>query len=246
MIELKIMGETAAEIMRDLRELVGGNEPTNINFAAAKVQEAKVVAAQGARNQAASEAITQTYEPDTSDEAEVDPGIVQGEPAVSRLAGEDSAGEPWDEAIHSPNKTMTKDGRWRLKKGAVRPEPSSDTSGDTATPQTSESPSALPADETPEVTEATNEEDEFAAFAEAMAEEPAEAKAAMARTWTDADLSRLCNQAAQKMGNPAPIKDTIAKFVPEGEVPHSRNVPVEDREDFAQAIEKLAGIEYAG
>jgi hypothetical protein len=240
MIELKIMGETAAEIMRDLRELVGSNEPAKIDFAAAKAQEAKVVAAQDVRNRAVSEAITQTYEPDTSDEAEVDPEIVQGESAVSRLAGEDSAGDEWDEAIHSPNKTMTKDGRWRLKKGAVRPEP-------VVSPAQEPSDPAEPAQPTSSAPDApSDEEDEFAAFAEAMAEEPAEAPEVMARTWTDADLSRLCNQAAQKMGNPAPIKDTIGKFVPEGEVPHSRNVPVEGREDFAQAIEKLAGIEYAG
>jgi len=242
-IELKIMGETAAEIMRDLREMVGLNPTAPIDFAAAKVQEGKVKAAY---ENLVSGITTQTYEPDTSDEAEVDPEIVQGEPVLTinepgipaseNVSALDSAGDEWDEAIHSPNKTMTKDGRWRLKKGAVRPEPSG---GATVNAETGPSTS-LPVSSIPD------EEDEFAAFAEAMAEEPVEAPEVMARTWTDADLSRLCNQAAQKMGNPAPIKDTIAKFVPEGEVPHSRNVPVEGREDFAQAIEKLAGIEYAG
>ena len=74
-----------------------------------------------------------------------------------------------------------------------------------------------------------------------------EAKASVpARKWTDADLGALCNQAAVKMGDPSPIKEIIAEYVPEGEVAHSRNIPDEKRDDFAKAIEAKAGIEFAG
>jgi hypothetical protein len=51
-----------------------------------------------------------------------------------------------------------------------------------------------------------------------------------ARKWTDADLGALCNQAAVKLGDPAPIKAMIAEHVPEGQVPHSRNIPEDQRE----------------
>ena len=176
---------------------------------------------------AAAKAQVQTYEPDASDEAEVNEDIVQNVD-TGATDGLDSAGEAWDEAIHSPNRTTTKDGRWRLKKGAVRPEPT----------EAASEPAA------------TDEEDEFAAFANAMkTEEPvaeAEPVEVPARTWTDADLSKLCNMAAQKLGGGDPVKKIIATYTPEGEVPHSRNVPLESREDFAQAIEATAGIEYAG
>ncbi len=77
-----------------------------------------------------------------------------------------------------------------------------------------------------------------------MQENPAQETAA--RVWTDADLSKLGNQAAQKLGNPDPIKQVIAKYTPEGEVAHSRNVPADQRGAFAAEIEALAGIEFAG
>ena len=89
----------------------------------------------------------------------------------------------------------------------------------------------------------TDEDDEFAAFAAAMKDEPAEVPA---RTWTDADLSKLGNQAVQKLGNADPVKAVIARFTPEDATAHSRNIPVDQREAFAQEIEKLAGITYAG
>ena len=94
-----------------------------------------------------------------------------------------------------------------------------------------------------------SEDDEFAAFAQAKAESDAAASSAgegPAREWDDADLSALLNQAALKLGGPEKIKEAIAEFVPEGAVAHSRHIPVERREEFAQRIEKLADIEFAG
>lgn len=94
-----------------------------------------------------------------------------------------------------------------------------------------------------------SEDDEFAAFASAAAEVQTageEAKAAIpARKWTDADLGSLCNQAAVKLGDPAPVKALIAEFVEADEVPHSRNIPAEKREDFAAAVEAKADIKFA-
>jgi hypothetical protein len=85
------------------------------------------------------------------------------------------------------------------------------------------------------------EDDEFAAFAAAAG--PAKAAA---RTWTDADLSKLANQAATKLGSPDKVKATITKHVPEGLTPHSRNIPADKREAFAVDLEAVAGIEYVG
>ena len=250
MISIHIEGMTGEEVREQMKALLGwatASVENRINFGAALAQAA-----------------VQTYEPDADDEAEVNEDIVQNVD-TGATDGLDSAGEAWDEAIHSPNRTTTKDGRWRLKKGAVRPEngeaagsksASSDTASDggesgastdgtitssTTTATTSTAPNAA---------SPSDEEDEFAAFANAMkTEEPvveAEPVEVPARTWTDADLSKLCNMAAQKLGGGDPVKKIIATYTPEGEVPHSRNVPLESREDFAQAIEATAGIEYAG
>lgn len=60
------------------------------------------------------------------------------------------------------------------------------------------------------------------------------------------ELGALCNQAAVKLGDPAPVKEIIAKFVPEGQVAHSRNIPAEQREAFAKEVETKAGIQFAG
>jgi hypothetical protein len=97
-----------------------------------------------------------------------------------------------------------------------------------------------------------NEDDEFAAFKNAMekadADDDKAAASVPARKWTDADLSALNNQAAQKV-RPArvpEIKAIVAKYVPDGEVPHSRNIPEGDRATYAREIEELAGIEFAG
>lgn len=96
-------------------------------------------------------------------------------------------------------------------------------------------PSASPA--------APAEEDEFAAFATANSGTPAGTVAA--RNWTDADLSALCNQAAQKAGTPDPVKAVIADYVPANEIQHSRMVPNEKREEFARALESKIGFQYA-
>lgn len=161
----------------------------------------------------------------------------------------DSAGVPFDPELHTG--TKLKDGRWRAKKGMAEaaaaaaqavpePSPSADNAG-TDNASDAEASSDEP-----------GESDEFAAFYQAAAqtEQPAE-PVVVERTWTEADLSALCNQAVQKLGGPsgvAPVKEMIAKFMPEGsdQVPHSRHIPADKREEFAQAIEALAGIEFAG
>jgi hypothetical protein len=158
----------------------------------------------------------------------------------------DANGEIFDPAIHTG--TKNKDGSWRLKKGAVRSEGNptgatgTETLGSASTEQVGQAadsatgPNAGPADE---------EDDEFAAFANAAAETNAPAEIP-ARTWTDTDLAKLCNQAAIKLGSADKIKELIAQYTPEGEVPRSSKVPADEREAFAAAVEQTAGITFAG
>lgn len=169
----------------------------------------------------------------------------------------DAGGWPWNEEMHASTKTKTKEGYWRMKVGVSRPEPKPGFPVGEASPPTGIS-SAGPVPEasasafapTPVVTVQDGEDDEFAAFRAAAAKSDAEDAAAKAsapaRKWTDADLGALCNQAAVKLGDPAPVKTIISEFVPAGEVAHSRNIPEADRDAFARAIEQKAGIEFAG
>lgn len=104
-------------------------------------------------------------------------------------------------------------------------------------------PSAAPA---APVTATIDPDDEFAAFATANGAAPV---APAARNWSDADLGKLCNQAATAVGaaNVAKVKDIIAKYIPAGEpVQHSRNIPADQREAFARDVETSLGITYAG
>jgi hypothetical protein len=176
-------------------------------------------------------------------------------PAASDAAVElDTGGHPWSADLHASTKGKTKDGYWRMKVGVSRP---ADLPGFPATAAAAPSPAASPS---PSATDAgaasagdagassaaPAEDDEFAAFRAADAAGSAAAAEIPARTWTDADLSKLCNQAAQKLGDPGPVKELIASHVPEGEVPHSRNIPADQREAFASAVETKAGIVFAG
>lgn len=167
----------------------------------------------------------------------------------------DAHGHPWNAELHAATKGKTKDGLWRMKVGVVRPDP---VAGFTAAPTTStteagtESAQATsaPTEAAAPTATSTDEDDEFAAFRDAAANAAATDDAAKAsvpaRKWTDADLGALCNQAAVKLGDPTPVKELIAKFIPEGEVAHSRNIPEENRADFAKAVEAKAEIEFAG
>ena len=161
----------------------------------------------------------------------------------------DAHGWPWSADMHASTKGTTQDGLWRMKVGVKRPDPKPGFPiGDTGTASTGTESSA--AATAPTETASPVEDDEFAAFREAAAKADANDAAAKAnvpaRKWTDADLGALCNQAALKMGDPQPVKDIIAEFVPAGEVSHSRNVPEEKRAEFAAAVEAKAGIEFAG
>lgn len=148
----------------------------------------------------------------------------------------DAAGWPWSPDLHASTKGTTKEGLWRMKVGVSRPDPKpgfpKSDAGNSAPSSAASTASTAPAAE---------EEDEFAAFATAATPQAA----AQARSWTDADLSTLCNQAAVKDGNPVRVKELIAKYVPEGQVQHSRNIPVDARETFAQDVESTIGIQYA-
>lgn len=174
----------------------------------------------------------------------------------------DAAGWPWSPDMHASTRGKTKEGLWRMKIGVSRPDPKpgfpketadeEKSAGDISTQEdgavsTSEA-SVMPGPADPAID--ADEEDEFAAFKaaadKANAVEASAAENVPARKWTDADLGMLCNQAATKLNDPAPIKAIIAKFVPDDAVPHSRNIPAERREEFAQAIEAKAGIEFAG
>lgn len=183
----------------------------------------------------------------------------------------DAHGWPWSADMHAATKGKTKDGLWRMKVGVTRPDPkpgfpkeenatsevtgtSSATEAPSATSQAATAPESAPtATSAPaaETAPATNgEEDEFAAFrAAAAASDAGDAAAAAsvpARQFSDADLGALCNQAAVKLGDPSPIKEIIARYVPEGQVAHSRNIPTERRDDFAKEVEAKAGIQFAG
>jgi len=152
----------------------------------------------------------------------------------------DAAGTPFDPARHTGS--IVKSGLWRMKAGIPRGPgegedaiPASGT-GTSATATGSSGGSTAPAP-------AADDDDEFAAFARAAGNSPTTAPA---RKWTVEDLSKLTNQAAQKLGDPAPVKELIGQYVPAGEVPHSRNIPEDKREAFAKALEARAGITFEG
>ncbi len=175
--------------------------------------------------------------------------------------GIDAHGHPWSAELHASTKGKTKDGLWRMKVGVSRPDPlpgfpaaSGEATPGTGTSAETPSPSATSQTATDpasgQAATSTDDDDEFAAFRNAAAaSETVDAAAAAsvpARTWADADLGALCNQGAVKLGDPAPIKELIAQYVPTGEVAHSRNIPDDKREEFAKAVEAKAGIEFAG
>lgn len=187
--------------------------------------------------------------------AEASASAAEASPAVGNdeASGEvDAHGHPWSEDLHASTKGKTKDGLWRLKPGASRPDPlpgfpkEEAGNGGTGTPGPSApepSTEAAPSGDAGPATAEADEDDEFAAFATPASDAPADKPA---RSWSDADLSKLCNQAAQALGGPDKIRELIAKYVPEGSTAHSRNILEEDREDFAQSVESAAGIEFAG
>jgi hypothetical protein len=168
----------------------------------------------------------------------------------------DAHGHPWNAELHASTKGTTKEGLWRMKVGVSRPDPMPGFPKDTGTPTNGADTKPAPSAASQAATEPapaqadTSEDDEFAAFRNAAAavdEADATAKASVPpRTWTDADLGALCNQAAVKLGDPDPVRALIAEHIPEGVVAHSRNIPEESRETFAKAVEAKAGIEFAG
>lgn len=178
-------------------------------------------------------------------------GAAATDAGTADATGVDAGGWPWSSELHASTKTKTKEGFWRMKVGVSRPDPKPGFEAPaTGTAAASETPAAGASATTAAAAPAGDDEDEFAAFRAAAdkagATDAAAAAAVPARKWTDADLGALCNQAATKLGDPAPIKAVIAEFVPEGQVPHSRNIPDDKRADFAKAVEAKAGIEFAG
>lgn len=172
-------------------------------------------------------------------------------PAAADVSGDiDAGGHPWSEALHASTKTKTKEGLWRMKVGVSRPDPLPGFPKDTGTGSTGSAASAGSSAGSPPASgaaaaPAADEDDEFAAFRDAMGSTTA-APAAAARKYTDADLGALCNQAAVKLGDPAPVKTLIGDYVPEGTVPHSRNIPDDQRAAFVAAVEAKADITFAG
>lgn len=188
----------------------------------------------------------------------VEPSQASGAAEASQAADSDAMlsdevdahGWPWSADMHASTKGKTQEGLWRMKVGVKRPDPKPGFPiGGTGTESAGEESNA-PATAPAETASPVEEDDEFAAFRQAsekLEAKDAEAKASIpARKWTDADLGALCNQAAVKLGDPKPVKDIIAEFVPAGEVAHSRNIPDEKRAEFAAAVEAKAGIEFAG
>lgn len=181
------------------------------------------------------------------------PAVADLGAAAAAVPGEvDAAGWPWDASLHASTQGKTKDGLWRMKVGVSRPDPKPgfpvNGAAGTGTGSGAVSGGSAPAAAAP--ASATDEDDEFAAFAQAQAkvgtEDAAAAAGAPARKWTDADLGALCNQAAIKLGDPGPVREIIAAYIPADATAHSRNVPEDKREAFAQAIETKADIKFAG
>lgn len=171
----------------------------------------------------------------------------------------DAHGHPWNADLHASTKGKTKDGLWRMKVGVSRPDPLPGFPKGDATPATgTSSETPTPSATSPTATEPANgqpatsgdDEDEFAAFRAAAAASDATDQAAAAsvpaRQYSDADLGALCNQAAVKLGDPNPVKEIIAQYVPAGEVAHSRNIPADKRAQFVSAVEQRAGVQFAG
>ena len=165
----------------------------------------------------------------------------------------DAHGWPWSEDMHASTKTKTKEGLWRMKVGVSRPEPkpgfpkdSAETGGTgTATNGAAAQAGGTAAGGNAGPATTADDDDEFAAFRAAAEAAPA-GGTVPERKWTDADLGALCNQAAVKLGDPAPVKEIIGQFVPEGATPHSRNIPADKRAEFAKAIETKADITFEG
>ena len=235
-ISITIHGDCAAEVLQELQRLASGTSGRTEEDQRPEVKAADWIVgnAQNASSVAATVATSPT------------PEVVELDEPTDEGIEVDTDGVPFDESIHTG--TKTKDGRWRMKKGAVRPESSvPNQTGSMSTESNGAETFSESGDAASESAgdPGIDEDDEFAAFKEAAAQIP-ETPAVPVRTWTDADLGQLCNDAAVKLNDPAPVKALIAKFAPEGTVPHSRNIPNADREAFAQAIEETAGIEYAG
>lgn len=228
-VSFHIHEENAADAINQLRILLGSVGPAAVAVAAPKASTAAAPAPVAEPSQASDAAeASQAADPD-----EVD-----------------AHGWPWSADMHASTKGKTQEGLWRMKVGVKRPDPKPGFPiGDTGTASTGEESNA-PATAPAATASPIEEDDEFAAFRQAsekLEAKDAEAKASIpARKWTDADLGALCNQAAVKLGDPKPVKDIIAEFVPAGEVAHSRNIPDEKRAEFAAAVEAKAGIEFAG
>ena len=137
----------------------------------------------------------------------------------------DAAGVAWDPERHASTKSKTSAGLWRMKVGVSRPESEGVPAPEVSAPQIA----------------SADEDDEFAAFRTATTQATPNV-----RNWSDGDLSKLCNQAAMKAGGPEGVKAIIAKFVPEGQLAHSRSIPADQRENFAKEVETTFGITYEG
>lgn len=195
-----------------------------------------------------------TVKPSATEEmpaAESQASDIIGETATSDASLSDGVvdahGWPWSADMHASTKNQTGEGLWRMKVGVKRPDPKPGFPvNGTGTPETGKASEAGATATAPTAPAEIEEDDEFAAFTKANAEATADVEVAP-RTWADADLSSLCAQAATKLGgDPTKVKEIIARYTPDGETPHSRNVPADDREAFAVEIETLAGITYAG
>lgn len=259
-INLHIEAEDAADLKETLRRLAGEVEITGTSWVAQDIEIGVLDKAQSVGKGVeanptpahtpsadASQVTGQSSAPTSTQEAIEQAGTgPTATNAASPSEELDAHGHPWSADLHASTKGKTQDGLWRMGRGKERPAPAD---GYPKTDVTETAP--VQAAETPvQVFDADTgtfeEADEFAAFTAAAREGEPVSTEVPARTWSDADLSKLCNQAAQKMGSPAEIKKMISDFVPAGVVDHSRNIPVEDRETFAQAIEAKAGIVYEG
>lgn len=244
-VNITIHGETADEALDHLRTVAAALLATTTE---SYMNHAKVLMTPypeaAAKDVSMSPASTPTPAP-----AEATSNVPEG------AEGVDAHGHPWSADLHASTGSKTKEGLWRMKPGVARPDPLPgfpvETGNTAATGATSTPTSGAAVEQAASATapnagaSAEDPDDEFAAFRAATAANEANTTAASApaaRKFTDADLAVIANAAAQKLGDPQPVKDLIAQYVGEGAVAHSRNIPEAARQGWVDAIVARTGI----
>ncbi len=245
-INITIHGETADEALDHLRTVAAALLATTTE---SYMNHAKVLMTPYPEAAAKDVSMSPASTPTSA------PAEATGSSVPEGAEGVDAHGHPWSADLHASTGSKTKEGLWRMKPGVARPDPLPgfpvETGNTAATGVTSTPTNGAAGEQAGSATgpsagaSAEDPDDEFAAFRAAAAANDANTAAASAptvRKFTDADLAVIANNAAVKLGDPQPVKDLIAKYVGEGNVAHSRNIPDDKRQAWADEIAARAGI----